>query len=53
MSYIVQETGSDPKIILLISHEDEETAMKKLGLQHKIAVGMYYTIIHVATQIVY
>ncbi len=33
MSYIIQETGNEPKIILLISHEDEETAMKKLGLQ--------------------
>jgi len=32
-SYIIQETGGEPKIILLISHEDEETAMKKLGLQ--------------------
>ena len=34
-SYIIQETGGEPKIILLISHEDEETAMKKLGLQMK------------------
>jgi len=33
MSYIIQETGSEPKIILLISHEDEESSMKKLGLQ--------------------
>ena len=33
MSYIIQETDIDPKIILLISHEDEEAAMKKLGLQ--------------------
>ena len=33
VSYIIQETDIDPKIILLISHEDEETAMKKLGLQ--------------------
>ena len=32
-SYIIEETGTEPKIILLISHEDEETAMKKLGLQ--------------------
>jgi hypothetical protein len=29
-SYIVQETGGEPKIILLISHEDEEIAIKKL-----------------------
>ena len=35
ISYIIQETGSDPKIILLISHEDEEAAMEKLGLQKK------------------
>ena len=34
-SYIIQETGIEPKIILLISHEDEETAMKKLSLQKK------------------
>jgi len=33
ISYIVEEIDSDPKIILLISHEDEEAAMKKLGLQ--------------------
>ncbi|HEY5970134.1 MAG TPA: hypothetical protein VIU35_19275 [Chitinophagaceae bacterium] len=33
MSYIVQETGDDPKIILLIKHEDEEAVLKKLGLQ--------------------
>ena len=35
VSYIIQETGSDPKIILLISHEDEETAMTKLVLKNK------------------
>jgi hypothetical protein len=35
ISYIIQETGSEPKIILLISHEDEEKSMKKLGLQKK------------------
>ena len=32
-SYIIQEIGNEPKIILLISHEDEEEAMKKLTLQ--------------------
>jgi hypothetical protein len=32
VSYIIQETEIDPKIILLISHEDEEAAMKKLGV---------------------
>lgn len=37
ISYIIQETGSEPKIILLISHEDEETALKKLGLRGEIA----------------
>ena len=35
ISYIVQETGSEPKIILLISHDDEEKSMEKLGLQKK------------------
>src|SRR6188474_2856759 len=33
VSYIIQETEIDPKIILLISHEDEEAAMKKIGLE--------------------
>ena len=33
ITYIVQETDIDPKIILLISHEDEEAAVRKLGLQ--------------------
>lgn len=33
VSYIIQETDVDPKIILLISHEDEGAAIKKLGLQ--------------------
>ena len=32
ISYIVFESEEDPKIILFISHEDEETAMKKLGV---------------------
>lgn len=32
-SYIIEETGSEPKIILVISHVDEEAALKKLGLQ--------------------
>jgi len=35
MSYIIQETGDDPKIILLIKHEDEEITIKKLGLRTK------------------
>ena len=32
ISYIFYELDDDPKIILFISHEDEETAMKKLGI---------------------
>ena len=32
-SYIVQEIDSDPRIILLISHDDEEAIIKKLGIQ--------------------
>jgi len=38
VTYIVQETGTDPKIILFISHEDEEAAMKKLGLRPKMTM---------------
>lgn len=32
ISYLIDETGEDPKIILYISHEDEEETMKKLEL---------------------
>ena len=32
VSYLVQLTGTEPQIILFISHEDEQEAMKKLGL---------------------
>jgi hypothetical protein len=32
VSYLVQETSTDPKILLFIAHQDEEEAMKKLGL---------------------
>ena len=32
VSYLVQLTGREPKIILFISHEDEEEMMKELGL---------------------
>lgn len=32
VSYLVQLTDETPKIILFISHEDEEEAMKSLGL---------------------
>ena len=37
VSYIIQETENNPKIILFISHDDEEGAIKKLGLQAKLA----------------
>jgi hypothetical protein len=33
VSYIVQDIGDDPKIILFITHQDEAEAMKKLGLK--------------------
>ena len=32
VSYLVQLTDEKPRIILFISHEDEEEAMKELGL---------------------
>ena len=32
VSYLVQLTGETPKIILFISHEDEEEMMQELGL---------------------
>ena len=32
VSYLVQKTGPEPKILLFIAHEDEEKAMKELGL---------------------
>jgi hypothetical protein len=35
ISYIIYETEDDPKIILFISHQDEEEALKKLGLLNK------------------
>jgi len=36
VSYLVQKIGADdPKIILFIAHQDEEEAMKKLGLLGK------------------
>ena len=31
VTYIIQETGAEPKIILFITHQDEEEAMKKLA----------------------
>ena len=35
ISYIVYEPEDNPRVILFISHEDEEEAMKKLGLLNK------------------
>jgi hypothetical protein len=32
VSYFVQKSGDEPKIIMFISHEDEQEAMTKLGL---------------------
>jgi hypothetical protein len=33
VSYIVQDTGDNPEIILFITHQDEAEAMRKLGLK--------------------
>ena len=32
VSYIIYEAGDEPRIILFIAHQDEEEAMKNLGL---------------------
>ncbi len=32
VTYFIQKTGSEPKIIMFIAHQDEESAMKELGL---------------------
>lgn len=32
VTYFIQKTGPDPKIIMFIAHQDEEKAMKDLGL---------------------
>ncbi len=32
VTYFIQKTGTEPKIIMFISHQDEEKAMKELGL---------------------
>lgn len=39
VSYLVQATGEELRIILFISHEDEEETMKELGLQPPSANG--------------
>ena len=36
VSYIVYEKALSPQIILFIAHQDEEEAMKKLGLKPKV-----------------
>lgn len=35
ITYIVYETEEEPRVVFFISHEDEEEAMKKLGLLNK------------------
>ncbi len=35
VSYLVQKTGPEPKIILFIAHQDEQKAMEELGLLKK------------------
>ncbi len=32
VTYFIQKTGPEPKIIMFIAHQDEERAMKDLGL---------------------
>jgi hypothetical protein len=32
VTHLVQKTGPEPKIIMFIAHQDEERAMKDLGL---------------------
>ena len=32
ITYFIQKTGPEPKIIMFIAHQDEEKAMKELGL---------------------
>ena len=32
VTYFIQKIGSEPKIIMFIAHQDEEKAMKELGL---------------------
>jgi hypothetical protein len=35
ITYFVQKTGPEPKIIMFIAHQDEEKAMEELGLLSK------------------
>ncbi|VVB94948.1 Uncharacterised protein [uncultured archaeon] len=32
ITYFIQKTGTEPRIIMFIAHQDEEKAMKELGL---------------------
>ncbi len=32
VTYFIQKTGPEPEIIMFIAHQDEEKAMKELGL---------------------
>ncbi len=32
VTYFIQKTGTEPKIIMFIAHQDEEKAMKEIGL---------------------
>ncbi|VVB89059.1 Uncharacterised protein [uncultured archaeon] len=32
VTYFIQKIGPEPKIIMFIAHQDEERAMKELGL---------------------
>ncbi len=34
VSYVVQKMGVEPRIVLFIAHQDEQKAMKELGLTH-------------------
>lgn len=36
VTYIVYDSGDEPRIILFISHEDEQEAMKRLGLLNQL-----------------
>lgn len=31
ITYFIQKTGPEPKIIMFIAHQDEEAAMRELG----------------------
>ena len=36
VSYIVYQSGDEPSIILFIAHQDEQEAMRKLGLKSEL-----------------